>query len=132
MAKDPRTLPVALSAKPARGRNRSRPVKLDRVPVGLKGELRGKLTRRLPGEFPAVEKAGVYRGTSETLVIGEPVVRLYQSALDAFLSSSAALEWMQTEQGGLGGRRPVDMALDPKGLRLAEDELLRLVHGLLA
>jgi len=107
-------------------------VKLDRVPVDLKGDLRGKLAKRSPGAFPAIQKAGVYQSKAETVVVGEPLVHLYESALDAFRSPGIALEWMQTEQGGLRGRKPVDLALDPEGLRLAEEELLRLVHGILA
>lgn len=103
-------------------------VRLERVSVRANGELCGPLSL----SFPDAQKAGVYREKSSILVVGKPLVRLYEKAVDAFLSPGTALDWMQEEQGGLGGRRPVDLALDPTGLRLAEDELLRLVHGILA
>ena len=81
-----------------------------------------------------VTKAGVYRDKSATWIVGEPVVALYRKAVEAFISPAVALEWMQTEQGGLNGRKPVDLAVEPggHGLHFAEDESLRLVHGILA
>ena len=61
-----------------------------------------------------------------------PRERLHRKAIEAFLSPATALQWMREEQGGLGGRKPEDLVLEPDGPRLAEDELLRLVHGILA
>lgn len=44
-------------------------------------------------------------------------------------NAKQADRWMQTSQPSLGGKRPIDVAVTPGGVRRVEDIVGRLEHG---
>jgi putative toxin-antitoxin system antitoxin component (TIGR02293 family) len=65
-------------------------------------------------------------------------IRLYRlaalvvSAERVIGDSVNAATWLDKSSYGLGGLRPIDLVVSEFGVRMVEDELVRIEHGMLA
>jgi putative toxin-antitoxin system antitoxin component (TIGR02293 family) len=79
---------------------------------------RKKATRARLGEFES-DRAARYAS-------------LLKHAVDVFGDQDAAGDWLRTEQVGLGGARPIDLAKTTQGFQEVDKLLTRIDHGVYA
>ncbi len=94
------------------------------------------LSRVLGISARSIDRLAILKGSARM----GPVVsdRLYRTAKIVALAENVledrdqALEWLSSEQHGLGNRKPFDLVETEAGTREIEEELLRIEHGFVA